>query len=179
MTADELFRMPDDNMRHELVRGKLTTMPPAGWEHGMVSVKFGSLLLQHVEANKLGYVCGAETGFKIFSKPDTVRAPDAAFIAAGRFPPGPMPRNYPAMAPDLVVEVMSPGDTAREVREKVQDWLEAGARLVWTASLRARSVTEYRPGAEPRVLEGDDLLDGGDVVPGFTCGVRDLFPEAS
>ena len=129
-TASELFEMPDDGFRYELVKGELRRMSPSGGEHGATVVNITLLLGQHVKADKLGICFGAETGFKIASDPDTVRAPDVAFIRRERIPESGLPRKFWPGAPDLAVEVLSPGDTRREVDEKVADWLEAGARGV-------------------------------------------------
>ncbi len=177
MTADELFRMPDDGMRHELVRGELRTMPPSGEMHGAVAMRFAGRLYMFVEPQGLGEVFAAETGFWIERGPDTVRAPDVAFVAAGRFPEGRIPITYSDVVPDLLVEVVSPGESRREVEEKVQMWLTSGVRLVFVAWIRTRTVAVYPSSGGMRVLTQDDLLDGGTVLPGFTCPVRDLFPR--
>ncbi|MBI4491533.1 MAG: Uma2 family endonuclease [Chloroflexi bacterium] len=179
LTADELARLPDDRKRYELVRGELRTMPPAGAEHGMIAARLCARLLAHVEPRRLGDVFAAETGFLIERDPDTVRAPDAAFVAAGRFPEGHLPAGFAPLAPDLIAEVVSPFDAAAQVEEKVHEWLRAGVRLVWVIHPATRSVTVYRSLAEVRVLTEVDPLDGTPVLPGFTCPVRDLFPQRS
>lgn len=176
LTADELLRLPDDGSRKELVEGELRTMAPAGYEHGIVA---GNVLLRvgnHVQANRLGDVVAAETGFRIGRDPDTVRAPDVGFVAAGRFPGGRLPATFPDLAPDFLVEVVSPTDTAHEIEEKVRDWLRAGVRLLWVVYPSTRSVTVYRSMTDVRVLKEQDSLDGADVLPGFSCRVSDLFP---
>src|SRR5439155_10375899 len=132
----------------------------------------------YIAEHKLGQGFAAETGFKIFQNPDTVRAPDAAFVSAARVPSGEPPKGYEAIAPDLVVEVLSPGDSRREIEEKTQDWLEAGVRVVWNADPHRRTVVEHRAGGQTRILTGDDQLEADDVLPGFRCRVGDLFPEA-
>jgi Uma2 family endonuclease len=175
MTADELLRLPDDNMRHELVKGELRTMAPGGAEHGFVEGELLGVVREYVRARKLGFTFAAETGFRISRNPDTVRAPDVAFVARGRLPGDRLPPTFPDLAPDLVAEVVSPSDTAAEVREKVQEWLQAGARLVWVVRPSNRSVTEYRSPTEVRELGETDELDGFDVLPGFTCPVRAIF----
>src|SRR3954452_24163149 len=131
LTADELLSLPDDGMRHELVRGELKTMPPAGGEHGLVAGKLFGRVFVHADTNQLGYVFAAETGVFVEQDPDTVRAPDVAFIARARLPGGRAPRGFLRVVPDLVAEVVSPGDRASELEEKVQTWLHAGVRLVW------------------------------------------------
>src|SRR5215213_7719256 len=110
-TADELFEMPDDGFRYELVKGELRKMSPAGGEHGAVIFNLSSLLGPHIKANDLGQGFGAETGFKIASDPDTVRAADTAVVRRERIPEAGIPKNFWELAPDLVVEVISPGDT--------------------------------------------------------------------
>jgi len=174
-TASELFAMPDDGFRYELVKGELRQMSPSGWEHGVVVVNVTLLLGQYVKTNNLGLCVGAETGFKIASDPDTVRAPDLAFVRRERIPEGGVPKKFWQGAPDLAVEVVSPGDTRAEVEEKVGDWLDAGARAVWVVNPRRRRVSVYRPGTDVvRLSEGDEL-DGGEVVPGFRCKVSEIF----
>ena len=176
ITADELLRLPAKGYRYELVRGELIKMPPAGAQHGGIAAKIAHRLLAHVEANRLGVVFGAETGFWIHRNPDTVRAPDAAFIANERLPEGGLPAGYFEGAPDLAVEVVSPNDTASEVQAKVEDWLRAGVRLVWVVYPESRSVTVFRSWADARMLTPADTLTGDPVLPGFTCPVQELFP---
>jgi Uma2 family endonuclease len=174
-TASELFGMPDDGFRYELVKGELRRMSPSGWRHGVVVVNVTLLLGQYVKTTKLGVCCGAETGFKIASDPDTVRAPDLGFVSRERIPGGGVPKTFWPGAPDLAVEVLSPGDTRREVDEKVADWLEAGARAVWVVNPKRLSVSVYRSMTDVTRLSEGDELDGGDVVPGFRCKVSEIF----
>jgi Uma2 family endonuclease len=175
MTADELERLPDDGLRHQLVRGELRTMPPAGFDHGARIVKLTVPLAQHVEGQRLGVVVGAETGFVLARNPDTVLAPDIAFVRQERIPAAGNPRGFWDGAPDLAVEVVSPSDTFSEVEEKVDDWLAAGTRMVWVVNPRRRTVTVYRSRTAIAILTPNDVLDGRDVVPGFTCRVGDIF----
>jgi Uma2 family endonuclease len=174
-TADELFMRPDDGFRYELVRGEIRRMPPAGSEHGAVIMNMGTPLDQFVKAHGLGVVFGAETGFKIASDPDTVRAPDLAFVRRERIPGEGIPRGFWPGAPDLAVEVVSPGDTYTEVEEKVHDWLNAGTRMVLVLNPRTRTVAVYTSHADVVRLTESDTLDGGEVLPGFSCGVAKLF----
>lgn len=174
-TANELFEMPYDGFRYELVKGELRKMSPSGGEHGTVVVNVTLLLGQHVKTNKLGVCCGAETGFKIASDPDTVRAPDLAFVSTGRMPEGGVPKKFWPGVPDLAVEVVSPGDTYNEVEEKVEQWLAAGARAVWVCNPKRRSVWVYRSMTDVTHLSEGDELDGGDVVSGFRCKVSEIF----
>jgi Uma2 family endonuclease len=174
-TADELLRMPDDGFRYELVRGELRKMSPAGHKHGRIAMKVATPLDNHVTANKLGAVYAAETGFLISSDPDTVRAPDVAFVSQTRLDEVGDVEGYWPGVPDLVVEVISPGDTYTEVEEKVLEWLEAGALMVVVVNPRKRAVTVYRSLTDIIVLTEGDTLDGGNVVPGWTMAVKDIF----
>jgi len=175
LTADELLKMPEDGFRYELVRGELKRMVPAGNEHGKLAMELGGALFQHVKINKLGTVYAAETGFKLSSDPDTVRAPDVAFVSAKRTSESGEPKGYWPGAPDLAVEVVSPEDVYTEVEEKVLEWLEAGTRMVIVVNPRKRAVTLYRSLSDIVVLTNDDTLDGGDVIPGWKLALQDLF----
>ena len=174
-TASELFAMPDDGFRYELVKGELRKMSPSGSEHAVIIGRLTMRLGQHIEANDLGLYFGAEAGFKIASDPDTVRAPDVAFVSREHIPEGGVPKNFWSGAPDLAVEVVSPGDTYSEVEEKVEQWLGAGARAVWVVNPKRRGVTMYRSMTDVTRLSESDELDGGDVVPGFRCRVSEIF----
>ncbi|MBI1925496.1 Uma2 family endonuclease [Candidatus Poribacteria bacterium] len=175
MTAADFWKLPDDGYRYELVKGELRQMPPTGFEHGVRTVKITSRLDRHVETNKLGYVCGAETGFTIAQNPDTVRAPDVAFVRQALIDQRGIAKGYWEGAPDLAVEVISPGDTYTEVAEKVDEWLAAGCSMVWVLNPRRRTVEVYRSPDDFKVLTANDILDGEDVVPGFRCKVAELF----
>jgi len=177
LTADDLLRMPNDGQRRELIQGELQTMPPAGFEHCNTGSRLLAHLLLYAEGKRLGKVVGADAGFVIAHNPDTVRAPDIGFVRQDRIPAGPLTPQYYRGAPDLAVEVVSPGDTVFEVDEKVQQWLDAGTALVWVVNPRRHTVTVYRPGATPTILTAADTLDGLDVVPGFTVRVGDIFPS--
>ena len=176
ITAEQLFHMPkEEAWRCELIEGMLTKMSPAGTEHGDISLTLGGLLWQHVRANKLGKVLAAETGFKVASNPDTVLAPDAAFIRREEFERIGMTKKFWPGAPDLAAEVMSPDDTVRQTDEKAKAWLAYGARMVWVVNPKQRTVSVYRPDADVVVLTEGDALDGEDVVPGFRCHVSEIF----
>ena len=175
VTADELLMMPKDGFRYELVKGELKKTLPAGFEHGAVAVNLTILLGQYVKANRLGVVLAAETGFKLASNPDTVLAPDVSFVRRERIPQSGRPKAFYPGAPDLAVEVVSPGDTKKEVAGKVTDWLAAGAGAVWIVDPKRRTVTVYLQQAEAVTLGETDELNGQDVVPGFRCNVSEIF----
>jgi Uma2 family endonuclease len=175
MTADELWRMPDDGQRHELIAGELRSMPPSGWEHGWIAVRVTVPLSQYVDANRLGVVCGAETGFILTRDPDTVRAADVAFVRRERVLAAGDVKSYWPGAPDLAVEVVSPHDRYTEVDAKVVEWLTHGTRMVLVVNPRRRVVAVHRPHRAVRELTESDVLDGEDVVPGWTLAVREIF----
>jgi Uma2 family endonuclease len=172
MTAEELLRLPDDGMRHELIDGELRSMAPAFGRHGRWGAWMTGHLLRFIDDNGLGDAVMAETGFLLRRDPDRVRAPDFAFFRAGRLPSDGPPDAYVTVAPDLVLEVVSSRDTAAEIREKVQDWLGFGCRAVWVLYQEPR--LDVFTADAVRTYGPDDEVDGGDVLPGFRRRLRDL-----
>src|SRR4051812_39978984 len=175
LTADELLRLPDDGMHHEVVRGELRTMSPAGDEHSRIAARFVGYWHIHLADNNLGEVYGADVGFLLARDPDTVRSPDAAFISRKRFDAIGPTEKYRPSAPDLVVEVISPNDIYGVVDAKVTEWLEAGARMVIVVNPRWHTATVHRPNMPVRVLTIEDTLDGEDVLPGWRLPLSKLF----
>ena len=172
MTAEELSRLPDDSMCHELIKGELLTMPPPGDEHGAVTMNLTLPLAMHVKANNLGVLRAAETGFKLESNPDTVLAPDIAFIARDRV--GPRVLGYRNGAPDLVVEVMSQWDSRPKAARKAALWVELGARSVWVVNPRQRTVDVWWANGERKLFhDTDELVD--ETVRGFRVKVAEIF----
>jgi Uma2 family endonuclease len=176
-TADDLLRMGDSGSRCELIEGELRKMTPAGFEHGFVIGEAHGRLWNYVGKHCLGVVTGAETGYLISRNPDTVLAPDIAFVRKERVEEVGVPKAYFPEAPALVVEVVSPGDTVDEVDDKMRRWLSAGAELAWVVHPGGRNVTVYRSLTDIRVLSGGDILDGESVIPGFRCSVSELFAQ--
>ena len=175
ITAEDLLAMPDDGSRYELVEGELRKMPPAGNLHGKRAMRLGWRQAQYVEANDLGVVFAAETGFKLRSNPDTVRAPDISFVGKKRVEEvGEFEGFWPGV-PDLAVEVVSPGDAYTEVQQKVEEYLQAGARAVWVVDPRRRTITVYLSVSDITILGESDALDGDKVIPGFRCSVAEIF----
>ncbi len=167
--------MPDDGMRHELVRGELRTMTPPGAEHGRVAATVGVLLGVHARQTGSGVTFAAETGFVLARDPDTVRAPDAAFIVRERVEAiGRTPKYWPE-APALAVEVVSPEDSFHEVQDKALEWLAAGAIAVLVLDPPKRTATIYRGKGDAHVHGAEETLDLGDAVPGFSVAVVELF----
>ena len=176
-TADQLAVIPDDGQRYELVEGELRVMSPAGNEHGRIALKLGWRVAAFVEENQLGATFAAETGFLIRRDPDTVRAPDFAFITRQRIDEvGPVTGYWPG-APDLLAEVVSPHDTFSDVEAKALGWLAAGTRVVWVVDPSQQHVTVYRSPSDIAVIEADGILDAKDLLPGWSIVVGDLFPK--
>ena len=166
MTAEELLRLNLPNKRTELVCGVLVVREPAGYQHGDAAARLLVAIANHVSANGLGRVFAAETGFTLARNPDTVRAPDVAFVSTARLP-DPPPRGFAELAPDLAVEVLSPDDRPGEVLAKVGDWLNAGARVVWVVDPLRIIARVYRADGSESILGATDALRGEDVLPGF------------
>ena len=165
MTADELLHIPDKHA--ELVRGVLVVREPAGLRHGRIATELTAALALHVRANGFGRVY-VESGFKLAANPDTVRGPDIAFIGKARLPE-PEPVGFPALAPDLAVEILSPDDRPGEVLGKVAEYLSAGTRLVWVIDPARHLARVYRHDGTEQIVTADQTLDGEDVLPGFAC----------
>ena len=174
MTAEELLHANIPDKRSELVRGVLVVREPPGGRHGSVTMNLALRLGNHVEREGAGQVFAAETGFTLARGPDTVRAPDIAFVRRERLPQ-PIPVGFPEFAPDLVVEVLSPGDRPGEVLAKVGDWLEAGARLVWVIDPERRIGRVYRHDGTESSIAADEPLDGEDVLPAFSCPLASIL----
>jgi Uma2 family endonuclease len=178
LTADDLWELSHqvgDQKRLELVRGEILEMVPAGGEHGEVAGDIFSFIHTHVKKHQLGRVTAAETGYILFSDPSTVRAPDVGFVSSAHASER-LPKGYVPFAPDLAVEVVSPGDTAGEVHEKVLEFLRAGTRLVWVLYPESRTIVVHTPEGAHTLTE-EDALDGGDVLPGFSVLTGEVLPE--
>jgi len=174
MTADELLHLNLPDKRTELVRGRLVVREPAGSQHGLVAMSIGAELAVYAKRIAAGGVFAAETGFKLATNPDTVRAPDVAFVTSERLPAA-VTRGYPALAPDLAVEVLSPGDSPGEVLAKVADWLSAGTSLVWVVDPVRRLARVYRRDGSEVLVASDGALDGEDLLPGFSCPLASVL----
>ncbi|MDQ3697735.1 MAG: Uma2 family endonuclease [Gemmatimonadota bacterium] len=174
LTAADVECMSLPGKQVELVRGRLVVREPPGTRHGVIAASLGYYLSDFVRRRGLGVVCAQDTGFKITVNPDTVRAPDVAFVSreqAARIPR----RGYAGLAPDLVGEVLSPDDAPAEVLAKVADWLAAGTKLVWLVDPERSEVRVYREDGSLSVLRAHDSLEGENVLPGFTCPLVDVF----
>lgn len=176
LTAEELFRMPEDESRWcELIEGELVHHAIPFFAHSMVVQQTSSLLHEFVRRIGGGKVIGVKIGYLLNRSPDTVLAPDGAFIREERFVAVGVPEEYFPEAPALVFEVVSPTDRVSEVGLKMRRWLEAGVELAWVIDPAARTVMVYQAIDDIQVLTEQDTLTGGSVLPGFECRIADLF----
>lgn len=173
-TEADLLDLSQQGYRYELIEGELRTMSPAGGGHGQITVDLSTYVNYFVLTQKMGRGFAAETGFRIEAGKTTILAPDFAFISTARLP-DPIPDNFLTTVPDLVLETRSPGDSAKEIAEKIARWLESGVKIVWELNPRRQQLTVYRADQPARVLGPTDVLDGEDVLPGFTLNLSAIF----
>lgn len=182
MTAEQLLGYEIPGKRVELVRGQLVVREPASFRHGALSLRLGVALANHLTQEQTqqgwslprGRLATADPGFTLSRSPDTVRAPDIAYVSRARHA-DPMPDGFPELAPDLAVEVRSPSDRVGAVVAKVGDWLSAGTAMVWVVDPPRQSVVVYRADGSVTVLGQGDALDGDAVLPGFSYPLAALF----
>lgn len=174
MTAEDLERLSLPEKRTELVRGVLVVREPAGARHGALAARIAYRIMAQVEPARLGRVYAAETGFILSSDPDTVRAPDVAFISSERLPPVEH-AGFSTVVPDLAVEVVSPDDRPGDLHAKVADWLNAGTRLIWVIDPGRRTARVHRDDGTESILGPSDQLEGESVLPGFRCALSGLW----
>lgn len=174
LTVEDLFDLPPDEDRWELVAGQLVREPVPGYEHGGVAANLSFHLYRFVREHELGRVFDV-VGFVLASDPDTLRGPDLSFVSAERLAILPRRRSFFVGAPDLAVEVLSPGNTRWEIEVKVEEYLAAGARAVWVVDPSRKSLVVHLPGHEPETLEAGDTLDGEAYLPGFRLPVAEIF----
>lgn len=175
VTAEELLEIPNDGLRRELRRGEVRTMAPAGYHHGRIAQNMSAPLDRLVRDEGAGVVLAAQTGFKLLANPDTVRAADVAFVTRERAGAAGGVVGYRPGAPDLAVGAVSRNDRFVEVEKKVADWLSAGTRMVLIANPRGRTVTVRHSEREALILSEEEAIEGGEVVPGWTLPVADVF----
>lgn len=175
MTAEEYAALPDDGRRTELVRGRIVEMPLTNFRHGVICNRVGRLLGNHAEDRKLGWVVSNDAGVVTERDPDTTRGPDVAFFSYTRVPKDQPPDGYPAVPPELVVEVKSPSDRWKAVNAKQAEYLAAGVLAVWVLDPETAVAVVYAPDDAPRRLAGDEELTLPGVLPDFRVAVRQLF----
>lgn len=190
MTADEFFAYAGDGRRLELiagevkdcseplgrefVSGEMKEMSPSGFDHDVLLMQIGSRLYDFVAKRRYGKICGGDVGFVVARNPDTVLAPDIAFVRSERIPESGCSRFFDG-APDLAVEIVSPWDRPSEIEAKARHWIGCGARMVWVIDGSKQTVNVYRGAGERCTISLEGSLDGGDVLPGFTASLREIF----
>jgi Uma2 family endonuclease len=174
ITAERFFELVIPDGRAELVRGEVVPLSFRGGEHGVISVRIAARLLGFVEANALGFV-SVESGFILAREPDTVRGPDVAFVSFERLGGQALPKKFWPFAPDLAVEVISPSQRPKGIREKVRDWFVAGARRVWLFYPATRTIYVLRSATDVQILGPHDTLSCEELLPGFSCPVVNFF----
>jgi Uma2 family endonuclease len=176
MTGEELFALGDIG-RAELVKGELVRMAPTGHAHGYIEFNFGGILYAFVRGQKLGRVLGGEVGIYTQRDPDTVRGADVAFISNERLAQV-QSQSYLDVAPELIIEIMSPEDRWSDVMEKLEEYFAIGVQVIWVADPRRQQVYVYRSLTQVERLTVEDVLSGGDLLPGFQVSVAELFGVA-
>ena len=172
VTVEDMYHTPRDGRKYELIEGEFT-MTPAGMKHEAIGINLAVKLVRYLEKNPLGQVFGSSAGYRLAD--NIVLSPDVSFVRAERLPGGVAPEGFGEFAPDLAVEIISPGDNITDIERKVQLYLSHGAGLVWVINPRLARATVYRPDGSARVLQAQDALDGETVLPGFICRLTDLL----
>ena len=175
LTAEDLLRLDSKGVKGELIRGEFSETMSAGLKHGEVASNFIGELRSFVKPRRLGRVSGTDAGVLLERDPDTVREPDAMFISAERMPLDIRPSGYSEVIPDIVAEVKSPSDSIAEVDDKARMWRDYGVPLVWAAYPETQTVDVHRADGSIATLYEDDVLDGGEILPGFAVPVSDIF----
>ena len=176
VTADELLQMGSD-APYELWEGVLKEVSPSSLKPGVVAARVVGVLVNYVDGQNLGYVSTAEAGYILNTNPHTVVAPDVAFVRGDRYPGGLPERGFASLPPDLAVEIISPSDKRAEIAQKQALYAKAGVPLVWWVDPERKTVMVYRLGQAPEVVEATEVLDGGDVLPGFEMELRAIYRD--
>jgi Uma2 family endonuclease len=177
ITGEELARMGDLG-RCELIDGRIVRMTPTGYRHGEVEARIAEALATFVRPRKLGRVLTGEVGLYTRRNPDRVRGADVLFISNERYAQRTPGLAYLDVAPELVIEVLSPGDHAAEVQAKVREYLVVGITEVWVADPESSRISIHRSSTDVRVLGEADRLEAGTILPGFEMAVAEVFEES-
>ena len=175
LTAEDLLRLSSQGVKGELIRGVLHETVSVGEEHGHLAGLFITFLNIHIRPRRLGRTGGTDVGVLIHRDPDTVREPDVYYVSTERLPLNERVQGYLEVVPELVVEIVSPGDSKQDVTEKVAMWLDHGVSMALEVRPATRTIIVYRPGAPADTLTGGDVLDCGDVLPGFSLPLSEIF----
>ena len=176
ITAEEFMRMDDsEGVRAELIRGVICEMGGTGHVSSAIAIKFAHYLVSFVAPRRLGIVSGADGSVRLERDPDTVRIPDVMFISTERMSPEEYRDFFAEAIPDIVVEVKSRTDSVAETHDKARMWRSHGVPLIWAAYPETRTIDVHRADGSITTLTDADTLDGGDVLPGFSVAVSDIF----
>jgi Uma2 family endonuclease len=173
-TVQDLEQSPPEG-EWELIDGELVEVTPASFESSSLGLRIGRIVGNFVDAHDLGMMTGADGGYVLFPSRETLRVPDVGFVRKDRLPPRAEFSRFPRLAPDLAIEVLSPSDRMVDALSKVAMFLQAGVRLVWLVDPASKTINVFRPDAAPRTLHVSDILDGEDVLPGFSVPVGEIF----
>jgi Uma2 family endonuclease len=175
-TAEDLMAMGSD-APFELVEGVLQEVSPSGGRSSEIALNIIEVLRPFLRQSKLGYLTGEGAGYVLATDPDTVFAPDVGFVRRDALPHG-MPEDFVPCPPDLAVEVMSPSDRYPEMDRKARRYLSCGTRVVWIVRPDDQTVVIHEPGRGAIVLGMTEVIDGGEILPGFRLPVADVFRDA-
>ena len=175
LTAEDLLRLHSQGVKGELIEGVLVETVAAGAEHSFIAVRLLGEMGHYARQHRLGWVGGTDGGVLVERSPDTVREPDGYFVAGEWEPVEEDADGYLEVVPKLVVEIVSPGDSDAAVSDKIAMWLEFGVSMVLEVRRASRTIAVHRLGVLPVTLTGDDALDGGDVLPGFSLPLSEIF----
>ena len=175
LTAEDLLRLNSQGVKGELIRGVLHETVSVGKVHARLAIRIGGEIERHARRLRLGQVGGSDGGVFIERDPDTVREPDVYFVSADRLPLDDESDGYLEVVPELVVEIVSPNDRDGDVSEKIGMWLNLGVSMALEVRPGTRSILVHRPGTPAVTLSGNDVLDGANVLPGFTLPLSEIF----
>lgn len=175
LTAEQFCNSPFNTKHNELVRGEVIEKMPPGGMHGNIAARLVAHLLMWAEAGNHGWV-GVESGFILDRDPDIVRGPDVAFVRRDRIPADGVPTAFWNLAPDLAVKIISPSESAADVRNGIAEYLAAGSQLVWEVYPQRREIVVHTPDGIARTFHGDDVLEFPEILPGFRCTAKECFP---
>ena len=175
ITAEELLKLHSEGVRGELIRGVLCETMPPGIDHATIVANLTGMLWAFLKRRRIGRLLSGDPGIWVERRPDTVRAPDIAFYLPERMALDVSIPGYAEIVPDLAIEVVSPNDTVTEVNDKAKMWVDSGVKLVWVVWPRWHTVEIFRPGENVVELSGDAILEGQDILPGFSTPITEIF----
>ncbi|MFQ5637677.1 MAG: Uma2 family endonuclease [bacterium] len=172
MTDEDLLQLPDDGHKYEYVEGELQ-VSPANLYHEDIAVNLILRLGKVVKKLRWGRLYSSSAGFRM--KSGNLLSPDVSLVKNSRLPGGKSPEGFGYFAPDLAVEILSPSDSLAALQTKINEYFENGSEQVWVFDPRKRMATVYSSLTDYEVLNENDILRGGDLLPGFSCALKDLF----